>query len=46
MTKRIKKEFKDSPANISSLFKEVTEVIKEQDTSVYDFKRVFTFYSS
>lgn len=38
MTKRIKKEFKDSPANISSLFKEVTEVIKEQDTSVYDFK--------
>lgn len=38
MTKRIKKEFKDSPANISSLFKEASEVIKEQDASVYDFK--------
>mgnify|MGYP001635157125 FL=1 len=38
MTKRIKKDFKDSPANISNLFKEASEVIKEQDTSVYDFK--------
>lgn len=38
MTKRIKKEFKDSPANISSLFKEASEVLKEQDASVYDFK--------
>ena len=38
MTKRIKKDFEDSPANISSLFKEASEVIKEQDTSVYDFK--------
>lgn len=38
MTKQVKKEFKDSPANISSLFKEVSEVIKEQDASQYDFK--------
>lgn len=38
MTKQVKKEFKDSPANISSLFKEVSEAIKEQDTSQYDFK--------
>lgn len=38
MTKQVKKEFKDSPANISSLFKEVSEAIKEQDASQYDFK--------
>lgn len=38
MTKQVKKEFKDSPANIRSLFKEVSEAIKEQDASQYDFK--------
>lgn len=38
MTKQVKKEFKDSPANISSLFKEVSEVIKEQEAGLYDFK--------
>lgn len=40
MTKRIKKDFKDSPANISNLFKEASEVIKEQDLAYTTLRSV------
>lgn len=38
MTKKVKASFKESPQNISTLFKDVSKMMEKQDTSSYDFK--------
>lgn len=38
MTKQVKQQFKEQPQNIASLFKEVSEIMREQNETAYDFK--------
>ena len=38
MTKKVKEEFKDSPVNIRSLFRDVSQVMEDENDAQYDFK--------